>query len=216
MTPQTVIDRVRLLINDTDSLSYRYSDSDLVLHLNQILQLMLQMRPDLFLTIGELNCAAGILQSLGADGHRIAEVFGIKNGSAVTEVNREALDYAFPSWRSATPATPVNWMRHPREATKFFVTPPAEGTEVLIVEYVKVPATYSAGSMGATITELSDAYTPIVVSGVTWLTEAIDDEHVNSGRAKIFQEAFVTALGASQQAKTISDSETGGVGERAA
>jgi hypothetical protein len=95
--------------------------------------------------------------------------------------------------------------------TKFFVYPPSVGGETLIVEYVKIPTTYSSTALTAAITELGDSYLPIVVSGVVWLAESIDDEHVNAGRAQSFQQAFMSALGQSQQAKTISDTESGGV-----
>ena len=37
-----------------------------------------------------------------------------------------------------------------------------------------------------------------------------DNEHVNSGRAKLFQDSFVQGLGVSLQSRTITDTEAGG------
>jgi hypothetical protein len=48
------------------------------------------------------------------------------------------------------------------------------------------------------------------VDGVVFLAESIDNEHVNSGRAKLFQDSFVQGLGVSLQSRTITDTETGG------
>jgi hypothetical protein len=49
------------------------------------------------------------------------------------------------------------------------------------------------------------------VDGVIFLAESIDNEHVNSGRAKLFQESFVQSLGVSLQSRAITDTESGGL-----
>ena len=36
---------------------------------------------------------------------------------------------------------------------------------------------------------LPDSYLPVLVDGMTWLAESIDDEHVNSQRAKMFMDS---------------------------
>lgn len=207
-----VIGQVRIGVNDTD-IPYRYSDTDLVGYLDQLLKLILQLRPDLFATVSSFTCAGGVLQVLPSDGYRLMEVLGVQGGNALPEVNREALDLALPSWRNAIPGTAVNWMRHPRESTRFFVYPPApvSPAQILDVEYVRIPATYTGATTTTPISELSDAYLQTLVSGVIWLVESIDDEHVNSGRAQQFMQQFMQGLGQGQQAKTIVDSESGGV-----
>jgi len=47
---------------------------------------------------------------------------------------------------------------------------------------------------GTTITVPGDAYMPTLINGIVYLTQSIDDEHVNSGRAKLFNDAFVQDL----------------------
>ncbi len=44
-----------------------------------------------------------------------------------------------------------------------------------------------------------------------FLAESIDNEHVNSGRAKLFQDAFIQGLGVSLQSRSVTDTESGGM-----
>jgi len=45
-----------------------------------------------------------------------------------------------------------------------------------------------------------------------FLAESVDNEHVSSGRAKLFYDSFVQSLGVSGQAREITDTERGGIG----
>lgn len=203
---------VRKEVNDTAT-PYRYSDADLIGYLNQILKVVLQLRPDLFSVFTTFTCGTGVLQTLPADGYRISEVLAVHGGSAITEVDREALDLGYPSWRVATPSGAVNWMRHPRNNTNFFIYPPspASPSQVLDIEYIRIPSTYTSAVMSTPILELSDAYLQTLVAGMVWLVEAVDDEHVESGRAQMFQQQFQQGLGLGHQAKNISDKESGAI-----
>jgi hypothetical protein len=79
---------------------------------------------------------------------------------------------------------------------------------MLVAEYVQTPAAYT---INQTINTLSDAYLPAIVDGVVFLAESVDDEHVNSGRAKMFQDSFNQVLAAGLQVRTITDTEAGGL-----
>ena len=99
MTPSEVITEVRRLIQDTKT-PYRYSDAVLLGFVNQTLKRMVTIRPDLFSVITDIPTSAGtVLQSCPADSTRLIEIFQVKNGDAVTEVNRETLDRTAPSWQ---------------------------------------------------------------------------------------------------------------------
>jgi hypothetical protein len=78
---------------------------------------------------------------------------------------------------------------------------------VLVGEYAQTPPDYA---LNQEITFPTDAYFPTVVDGTVFLAESIDNEHVNSGRAKLFQDSFVQGLGVSLQSRTITDTEAGG------
>lgn len=211
MTPNEVITEVRRLIQDT-KVPYRYSDAVMLGFVNQTFKKMVVLRPDLFAVIGDFATTAGsVLQDCPADSTRLIEVFQVKGGNAITEVTRRVLDQTSPSWVSDPPGAPVNFMRHVRNPNRFFVYPaPVAGT-VLVGEYAQTPPDYT---LDQEVTFPTDAYFPVVVDGTVFLAESIDNEHVNSNRAKLFQDAFVQALGVGLQSRTVTDTEEGGLDPR--
>lgn len=212
MTPAEVILEARRLIQDT-KVPYRYSDAILLGFVNQTLKRIIMLRPDLFATISDFPTQPGTtIQDCPADSTRLIEVFQVKGGVAVTEVDRETLDRTAPLWRQEPAGQPVNFMRHPRNPNRFFVYPaPTEGV-VLVGEYAKTPPDYT---INQEIEAPTDAYMPAVVDGVVFLAESVDNEHVNSNRAKLFQESFTQGLVSSLQTKVLTDSEAGAERRRA-
>lgn len=211
MTPSEVITEVRRLISDTRTPN-RYSDALLLGFVNQTLKRMVILRPDLFSEIAEISTTANsVLQSLPADGVRLIEIFQVKGGNAVTEVNREMLDQSAPTWVNDPPGQPVNFVRHVRNPYKFFVYPRPVAGVVLVGEYAKTPPTYT---INQTIQQLPDAYFSALVDGTVFLAESIDDEHVNSGRAKLYQDSFVQSLGVALQSRAVTDTESGGLDQK--
>jgi hypothetical protein len=99
-------------------------------------------------------------------------------------------------------------MRHVRNPNRFFIYPKAPAGQVLIVEYAQTPPDYAAD---ADVALLPDAYFPVVVDGAIFLAESVDNEHVNSNRAQLFQQTFTQALGVSAQARTLTDTEEAGL-----
>ena len=203
-----VITEVRRLIQDEESAVYRYSDPVLLSFANQALKRIAILRPDLFAHIGTVTCDENeVLQSAPADSIRIIEIFSVQGGDGITETTREALDQAYPTWMNDTAAATQNWMRHIRNPNKFFIYPKAPANQVLDIEYAKTPSTYAGD---ATVDLLSDAYIPVVVDATVFLAESIDNEHVNSNRAQLFQQSFTQALGVGIQSRAITDTEESG------
>ena len=211
MTPAEIITEARKLINDSRS-PQRYSDVDMLGFVNQTLKRMAMYRPDLFSFIGEVSTVANTtFQSMPADSIRLVEIFGVKDGDTITEVDREVFDQTYPGWRTETAGTPVNFMRHVRNPNVYFLYPrPATGV-ILLAEYAKVPTDYS---LTDPIVAPIDAYFPTLVDGVVYLAESVDDEHVNSGRAKLFLDSFTQALGVSLQSRDLTDSDEAGLDPR--
>jgi hypothetical protein len=207
MTPNEVITEVRRLIQDTKT-PQRYSDVVLLGFVNQTLKRMVMLRPDLFAVIADFTTTANtVLQSCPADSTRLIEIFQVKNGIAITEVNRETLDRTAPNWQNEEAGEPLNFMRHVRNPNRFFLYPRPTAGVMLVGEYAQTPPTYT---LDQEITFPTNAYFPVAVDGVVFLAESIDNEHVNSGRAKLFQDSFVQGLGVSLQSRTITDTEAGG------
>jgi hypothetical protein len=203
-----VVTEARRLIQDI-SAPQRYSDAVLLGFANQTLKRMSVLRPDLFAYIGEIPCTAGaVIQSPPTDSIRIIEIFQVKDGAGVTEVDRNSLDQTYPGWMNDTAAAAVNWMRHVRNPNKFFIYPKAPAGQVLIGEYAQTPPNYTGAQ---TVELLPDAFFPVVVDGTVFLAESVDNEHVNSNRAQLFQQSFTQALGVSAQARSLTDTEEAGL-----
>lgn len=208
MNLSEVIVESRRILQDINE-PVRYSDDLLLGFANQALKRMAIIRPDLFSYIGEIPTVAGTtIQTAPADSLRIIEILYVKDGDGVTEVNRNMLDETYPMWMNDPAADCVNWMRHVRNPNRFFIYPKAPVGQILIGEYAQAPRDYTALE---TIELLSDAYFPVVIDGTVYLAESIDNEHVNSNRAQLFQQSFTQALGAGMQARALTDDDTSGL-----
>lgn len=210
MNVSDVIDEARKLIQDEDT-PYRYSDGALLGFINLGLKQIALLRPDLFIVNADVACTQDeVTQDLPAGATRLVEVFRVVGGNAIEEVVREIYDRFYPGWVAEASGTPTKYMRHPRHPTKFHLYPaPQAGTSVEL-EYVAYPQTVA--DVGDTITVPSDAYFTAVVYATVWLAESLDNEHVDSGRAKLFQDTFMQLLGMDAKAREVTDAESGATG----
>jgi hypothetical protein len=178
-------------------------------YVNQTLKRTAVLRPDLFGETGDITVVANnALQSLPADAHRLIDIFQVKNGDTVTEVDRETMSRNHPSWMSDAAGTPVNFMRHVRNPTKFFLYPRPSANVTLVGEYAKTPIDYT---INQTIDQPPTSFFGALVDGVLFLASSVDDEHVNSGRAKLFLDSFTQQLGVSLQNRALNDSKMAGL-----
>lgn len=206
MTPSEVIAEVRQLAQDTRA-TYRYSDEVLLGFVNQTLKRMAIIRPDLFTVIETIPTTFNtVVQTLPSSAIRLVQIYAVSGGNVVTEVSRETLDSTVPGWMSEAAGTPVNYVRHVRNPCTYFLYPRPTDDLLLLGEYAKQPPTYDLSDSIA----LQDAYFPAVVDGTVFLVESVDNEHVNSGRAKLFQESFTQALGVSLQSRIVTDTKGSG------
>lgn len=194
---------VRESVSDT-SLPYRYSDAFILRKVNQTVQRMVVKRPDLFCDVHVLTCVAGSLQSAPADSVRVMDVLSNSANKAVKEINQEVLDLTLPNWENLTPGPATDWMRYPRDPNRFYVYPAAVNADTLTILYAKTP---TALTLSSTNIPLPLAYQPAVVDGTLWLLESIDAEHVESGRAKMFQDSFNAVLDSGMVARRLTDTD---------
>ena len=205
-----VISEAREILQDTVS-PQRYSDAVMLSFANQALKRIAVLRPDLFAIIADIPTTAGeVVQSMPSDSIRLLEIYSVKNGNGIIETNREILDQSLPTWMNADAGAAVNFMRHVRNANKFFIYPKAPADQTLVGEYAQVPPVYDGTTAVAL---LPDAYLPVVIDATVFLAESVDNEHVNSNRAQLFQQSFTQALGVAAQSRAITDTERGGLDE---
>ena len=67
------------------------------------------------------------------------------------------------------------------------------------------------GTLNDTIALIPEAYFPVLIDGVVFLAESVDDEHVNSQRAALFQKNYTEALGASVSNRVVTDTKQAGL-----
>lgn len=207
MTPQQVIDEARVLISDDNVLMpERFSDADLLGFLNQAVKRACVVRPDLFITNADITPTPDqVEQELASNVTRIVEIHRVVGGGALGEVDKETMDRSAAAWPTETSDTPVNWMRHPRNPRRYFLYPaPITGTQVTI-EYVIVPDDYAVSD---TI-DMPDSYKSALIDCVVALAEIVDNEHVETQRAKSFFDSFMQALGADMAQRRVVDAEDG-------
>lgn len=196
----------RSILQDTDATSYRVSDVDLLRYGNFALLEIAIRRPDLFSTFGEIPLTANeTFQALPAGALRLMEIIRVKQGRAVKECTQDDLDQFDVNWHAATSAIPTNWIRHPRDPVRFFVSPPALTGTILIGQYAATPAIQAAGA----VLPIPDAYAPVISDYMVWRSESRDDEYVSAPRAVLFLEAFNVSLGVSAKSKATADSDVG-------
>lgn len=207
MTPAEIIVEVRRILQDVDAPT-RYSDADLLGYVNQTLKRMAVLRPDLFGEIVDIPTTVNnAVQTLPSDALRLIDIFQVKGGNAITEVDRETMSRNYPNWMNETAGAPINFMRHVKNAERFFLYPPPAAGVVLVGEYAKTPTDYG---LADTITMPSDAFLPVIVDGTVFLAESIDDEHINSKRAEVFLQLFTSQLTTSLQGRAVTDTKAAG------
>lgn len=202
-TVADVLSDVRDLVQD-NSTPYRYDDADLVRKFNQVLRRAVILRPDLFTEIVTINCVAGSLQQCPVDSVRLMDVLTNSVGAAVKQVNQEVIDLMVPDWETLPAGPATNWMRYPRDPNRFYVYPAASASLPLQIIYAKCPALLTTAST----VPMQDVYMPVLVDGVCWVVEAVDAEHVESGRAKMFKDSFTESLTVGLQARRITDTDS--------
>ena len=202
-----VITEVRRIVQD-EAVTFRISDVFMLALCNQGLKRIQLLRPDLFAYVGTVaNTQGEVIQSAPSDSLRVIEIYSIVSGTGLVEADREVLDQTIPTWPNDTAGAAINWMRSVRNPNKYFIYPKAPAAQSLDIEYSQVPPDYAGTT---TVALLSDAYFPAVVDIVVFLVESIDNEHVTTGRAKLFLDSFQSSMGISRAAIVVTDTEHAG------
>jgi len=211
MTPNDIIADARRIAQDNGLLrtSNTYSAAALLSFTNQILRQTAVIRPDLFTLMTDIPTTPNVVeQSMPADSIRLVNIFAVKDGNAVLEVSREAMDQSTPLWRSEAAGLPVNYMRHIRNPNRYFLYPKPSAGVVLTGEYAQSPPIYTAGQ---TIALLPDAFQPAMVAGVVMLIAGIENPTTDAARFRQFQETYSQTLGVNLQSRTVTDTKASGL-----
>jgi hypothetical protein len=158
MLASEIIDRARIVLNDSDGI--RWLDSEFFRWINDGQRSIALIRPDASVENTTVTLVAGSKQTLPSNGLRLLDV--IRNitgtntgGRSVRHVDRDVLDTQNPSWHSeAGQATIKNFAYDNRDPKNFYVYPPALSTAKLEVIYSKDPTDVSALSSPLSIPDI--------------------------------------------------------------
>lgn len=195
MTPQSIITKARDILNDTDAAGYRQSDDELLRYVNAgMLELSVQ-RPDLFQTVGHIECEADAVEQAVtfADAQKLLDVIGIHGGRALTPFDLKSMQAFNPGWKTDAAGPARQWSGHPGDQLRFYIHPKAPAAQLIDVLFVKNPTVLA---LTDTITEAPEGLEPALVDYVVYRAESKDDEHVLTQRAAASYSAFLTKIGA--------------------
>ena len=195
MTPQTIIQTARQIVNDnaSDPTAYRQTDAELLKYVNAGLQEACNLSPETFLTIGNYSCTTGQTEQkiIFADAKQLIDVIRVKDGKAIHQTDSAILASFNPDWSSEVAGAPQNWLRIKKDPLRFYLYPKAPAMLVLEVSYVKNPNTYA---LGETITDVPQTWESALADFVIYRIESKDDEHSVSGRAISHYRSFVQKI----------------------
>jgi hypothetical protein len=201
MTPDNIITDAKRLAQDSTLLrtTNTYSNAALLGFVNQILKQTAILRPDLFTLTTDIPTNPNVVeQEMPADSLHLVNILAIKNGNALVEVSREAMDQFYPQWRSAASGNPVNYMRHPRNPNRYYLYPRPTVNLTLTGEYAQIPPTYT---LMQPIALIPDSYQSALVMGVLMFIAAVENKTTDPARYQQFQAAYEQSLGVSLQAR---------------
>lgn len=192
---------VRDTLQDRYPLAYRYSTESLHRYGNDALLEIAHPRPDLFSVIGEIPCEAGTtIQEAPYGALRMMDVFQVRDGRVVTEIDRAELDRYTPTWRIDPAGPALHWVRHEKDPSRFFIYPKAPANQVLVAQWSMIPGEY-----GYRQHLPLPGYATLIKDYIVFRAESRNDEPGNQQRAVAFYEHFYRVLGVSISAKEMTD-----------
>lgn len=204
-TALQVINRVRDTLLDESAVVW--SNADLLNYINEAQRAAVFLKLDANPVQAAITLAAGVVQSLPLasvsfqDGAGVIDVtHNLVSGSpgrVITLADKELLDETNRFWPAATQvATVQNWCADPRDARRFYVSPPNNGAGVVNVVYGAIPA---AITDPATSLTLIDTYVPFVIAYV--LSQAYGKNSLKGDVAKsaYYMQQAMQALGMKSQ-----------------
>lgn len=195
-TPADIIGDARHILNDTDTVSPRQADSELLIWVNDGIREIAMHKPMEFAAVTTVACVAGKCeQTLSfTDSIQLIEVLRVTGGNSLTPFDRQTMDQFRPGWRSDSAGAAQQWSVLKDESLAFLIYPPAPNLQSVDVRHVRNPATLA---LTDPITVLPSAYKAALIDYVVYRAELKDDENVVTARSTAMFQAFLTKIGVS-------------------
>lgn len=193
-TPAEVIADARRVLNDTDPVAPRDSDTELLRFVNLGIKEIANHKPELFSTVGDMVCEAGKCEQAITfeDAMQILDVLCIHGGQAITPFDRRSMDLFRPAWRQDAEGPAEQWSPIDGDPLRFFIYPKAPAGQTLDVLFARNPDDYALTDV---IADLPEVTKPALVDYVIYRAQSKDDPHVISQRANSHYTAFLNKIG---------------------
>lgn len=165
MTPSSVISGARDLLFDL-SPPYKYPDAEMLRYVNDGMDAVLAAAPRLFYAVGEIVCTEGqaVQQACLTGVGELIDIIRVKNGNALTKMDKTMLDAFKPAWHLDTAGPATQWQRLLDDPVKFYIYPPAPADQVLEIVYLPSPRSYELTDT----LPLPDSYQPTLIDFVVY------------------------------------------------
>ena len=160
-----IINKTAVLLYDV--INIKWSRLELLGWLNDAQRAVVIQDPSANNLTKAIQMAGGTRQSIPADGWTLLDVYrnmgtsGTIPGRALRIVEKKALDAFNPNWHFATTSQVVReYCFDGNDQTKFWVSPPSDGTGWIEVNYSQVPADLALETAAIT---LNDVFEPMLI-----------------------------------------------------
>lgn len=183
MLASEIIDRARIVLNDTDGV--RWLNAELFKWINDGQRVIALVRPDSVVSNISLTLVAGTKQSLPTEALRLMDV--VRNlsvsgagGRSIRHVDRDVLDTVNPDWHTETQTGTIkNYVYDNRDPKTFYVYPPAQANTKVEVLYSKNPTDVAATTDALSV---ADIYADPLLNYVLYRAYSKDAEFAQNGQ----------------------------------
>jgi len=198
-----ILTRVRTLLNDLTT-TYRWSDAELTLWVNDAQKFVVIYRPDSCVLNTVQTLVTGTKQTIPTSGIRLLDVIrniaadGTTAGRAIRITERDLMDAINPNWHTSTAAQVVkHYMLDERNPRVYYVYPPATAASKVEILCSKNPTAVSALS---DVLDVSDIYQQVVIDYVMFRAYSKDAEFsANAQLASGFLQSALATFGVKLQ-----------------
>jgi hypothetical protein len=199
ITVQVITDQAAIQLVDQSHVTWPVAN--LISYLNEALRATALVKPDLVVNQTVVTLAAGVLQSIPADGIALIDIKrnAIGTKRVISEVDQQLLDEVQRFWPAATQsATVEHYTTSVATPRQFDVYPPNDGTGQVLMVYGAVPALVSA--VGDTLPVL-EIYQQPLVQYVVSRAYAANTKRQDLTKEANAKQAWAQAIGAKSQAQ---------------
>ena len=188
--------RVRATLLDSGGVYW--PDAELYDYLSAAQTAVVNLKPDAYAQTVFVSLVPGVLQSIPSDGSQLLDVVRNADGTAIRQIDRNALSHANQSWASGGQTEVLHFMPDPRNPLRFHVFPPSDGTSSVEVVYAGTPprVTQAGDSLA-----LADVYESALHAYVCALAFAKNTDRGDLAKYQGFMGQFYQLVSGKSQAQ---------------